>query len=868
MSVVRAREALLDSLAGLRDQESTPQVRLAIAEAEFRLAVDPDTDRDEAIARLRAAITQDPFLPKLNLHLGRLLHQAGKHRAALVEYRQVLRMAPSNRRAHVLFALALLELDKDERTIGQSVLTALNSDAPDSLPAAVAAFDELVRRQGTEAKPDARPAREAKTRAANRSAPDVWQTSLVEQLSRAKPQRGQVRAHLDVGAARARDGSAVAEFAVACVLLLVAGDSPRDVRKTGPSGIDHPAVALLEAALELAEAETPETFVELAVARLDSGVLPVELVCWLHFSRYGPDSGLPPADVVRLLDAYPDVECVRELRLSVLDGLARAAWTDERLAEARLLWRESAALDPHRVPLAVNLALLAARTKSVDDYGPAWSRLTELMYLHAAGTGELTLLLDERRTLHLALSQQSRSRHCAPSNSPYPSDAELAAWVADVEAIEVWLREWDLYYLNERLNFRSPAHLLGVPQNATAEEVDAARDAFVRSVDSTLRGQDWAGVTVFRDLVVDRVREAHAVASDPAEQARDAYRDLEKPRAARLADEALRRGLLLRNMIRELSAKKSAHQLALGVEMARRQLTLPWTVLTPICVERGLISEDDDLVGIFQVDLVNLAVHWEEPTATTPEEWDERVTALGECVALVPDRLEFAVLHSRALVAAERPDEGYAAAVAALDRQAAADDEEARSLRPVLVGVVDSIAEAAIPAHLRSPRDPASARRTLAAGRSALERYPRSGSLRRAMADILLQLGSEAFVREAIELLSDAIDLALDDDDRIKSETKLAATHGAAAEAAVRAQIEKLTEPANARVNEAVEELRRDSGPEAIAAARLALREAMTAVGEAMAMAERAGFTDDVTRLAEQLEQLRIAESNLSHDGE
>jgi hypothetical protein len=136
------------------------------------------------------------------------------------------------------------------------------------------------------------------------------------------------------------------------------------------------------------------------------------------------------------------------------------------------------------------------------------------------------------------------------------------------------------------------------------------------------------------------------------------------------------------------------------------------------------------------------------------------------------------------------------------------------------------------------------------------------------MADFLLRLGGEAHAQEAITLLSDAIDLALDDEDRVKSETKLAATRGAAATAAVRAKIEKLTEPANARVTEAIEELRRDSGPKAIAAARLALRAAMTAVGEAMAMAEHAQFTDDVARLAEQLEQLRIAESNLPQDEE
>ncbi|ONI77973.1 hypothetical protein ALI144C_31740 [Actinosynnema sp. ALI-1.44] len=866
--MVRARDALLDALAALRDQEPTPQVRLAIAEAEFRLAVDPDVDRDEAIARLRAAIVQDPFLPKLNLHLGRLLHKAGKHRAALAEYRQALRMAPGSRRLHLLLALALLELGKEERDIGQSLLTALNSGEPDKLPAAVAAFDELVRRQGTDGKPDAKPAREAKTRAANRSAPDVWQVSLVEQLARAKPQRGQITAHLKAGETRARDGSAVAEFAVACVMLLVAGDSPRDVRKLGPTGIDHPAVALLEAALELAEAETPEDFVKLAVARLDSEALPVELVCWLHYSRYGPGSGLPPVDMVRLLDAYPDLDCVRELRLSVLDGLARAAWADERLAEAQLLWRECAALDAHRVPTAVNLALLAARTKSVDDYGPAWARLTELMYLHAAGTGELALLLDDRRTLHLALSQQSRSRHCAPSSSPYPSDAELAAWVADVETVEVWLREWDLYYLNERLSFRAPTHLLGVRPNATAEELDAAREAFVKSVDSTLRGQDWSGVAVFRDLVVKRVNEAHAAVSDPVEQARDVYHDLEKPRAARLADEALRRGLLLRNMIRELADKKSGRHLALGAEMARRQLTLPWTVLTPICVERGLISEDDDLVEIFERDLISLAVHWDEPEASTRAEWDQRAAALAECVALVPGRLEFAVLWCRTLVAAERPDEGYAAAIAALEQQAADADEEARSLRPVLVGVVDEIAQTAVPEHLRSPSTPDAARRTIAAARSALERYPRSGALRRGMADVLLQLGGEAHAQEAIELLSDAIDLALDDEDRVKSETKLAATRGAAAEAAVRAKIEKLTEPATARVNEAIDELRRDYGPKALAAARLALRAAITAVAEAMAMAERAQFADDVARLGRQLEQLRTAESELPQDEE
>ncbi|CRK59394.1 diguanylate cyclase/phosphodiesterase (GGDEF & EAL domains) with PAS/PAC sensor(s) [Alloactinosynnema sp. L-07] len=872
MNLTRSREVLLQRLAELSAEELTPGVRLAIAEAEFRLAIDQDTAPEEGVERLRRSIAHDPFNPKLPLHLGRLLHRAGRHGAAVSAYRAALRLAPRSRRAHVLLAQVLLESGKEEREIGQALLAALNADDAAARDAAVVALDAVLDQARTGAEPGKRAKSEAKARPGKHSATDLWQLSLLDQLARPKPLRPQVDAHLGTGSSGARTGSRVAEFAIACVSTLVAGDSVRDVRALARSGLsghdDHPAVALLDAILDLVETDDAADFVASTTRLLDDKVLPIELACWAHFTKFGPGGALAAEDALRILDRYPghiqDTDCFVELRIAVLDGLARAAAATGHTARAKLLWRETVALDPYRVPVAMNLALMAARTRSADEYGPAWERLSELLYLHAAGAGDVQLYLDERRTLHLALSQQSRSRYCAPSPRPYPTDAEVAAWVADDETVRVWLSEWDLYYLNARLGFRSPSHVLGVAEEPTDEALADARDALLGITDLTLRGRDWAGVTVFADLVADRVRAAHTAASDPQARARDEYADVEKARADALADETLRRGILLRGMMTALIDRGSGEYLALGCEIARRQLALPWSVLTPICIDRGMISDDIDLVKVFRSDLVALSTKWNKPAPTSQEEWASRLVDLDVCVEIMPLELRPKVERCALLQAADRPDDAYAAAVSALDDTVdTVHDDDAVQLRRDLVTLVDNTAVSPVPV---TPQGGFVADEpTAAACRRALTRFPRSGGLSRLLADVLLKLGGEANAREAVTVLSAAIDVALDHECRVESETLLATTRGAAAREMVLTKIREISGPAIDRVDAAITRLREetDDTADAKVALRAAIADAITAVGEAVAMAERANLTDEAQELRARLDRLTASRDQL-----
>src|SRR5262249_8307773 len=124
-ATAEGRRRLSTAIAELERRDRNPAVRLALAEAEFRLSIAPGIEPAEAIKRLERAVSPDPFLPKLHLHLGRLLHRSGKHSAALSAYRRAVSLAPSSRRAHLLLALALLELGEAEHELGQNLLDAL-----------------------------------------------------------------------------------------------------------------------------------------------------------------------------------------------------------------------------------------------------------------------------------------------------------------------------------------------------------------------------------------------------------------------------------------------------------------------------------------------------------------------------------------------------------------------------------------------------------------------------------------------------------------------------------------------------------------------------------------------------------------------
>ncbi|RJQ75392.1 hypothetical protein D5S17_21110 [Pseudonocardiaceae bacterium YIM PH 21723] len=870
------RQSLLAAIKDLQKRPVTPAVRIALAEAEFRLALFTGAKPGEARKRLDAAIRHDPFCPKLFLHRGRLQHRGGKLAAALSDYRHVIRLAPASRRAHLLLALVLVDMGPATRALGDLVIAALNSARPEELKAAVSEVDAWLADQVT---PDGKPRRVAAKRGGS-GAPDAWRLALYELITREKVSADHLAELLKTGLARATGAGEIAEHATACVVLLAAGHQARRVREFAGSLLtehaDHPAVALLDGALRLAQPADPAAYAALAAELVEDGVLPVELVCLFHLAAYGPHRPGTATDALARLDRYPDTirdsYCFAELRIAVLDGLACRAWAEERFAEARLLWQEASAIDQFRVPVALNLALLAAKTRSERHYAAAWGRLTELLYLHAAGVGDVQLSLPDRRTLHLALVGQAELRHCESSGGRSAQTPEqIRAWLADKDALTEWLRQWDLYYVNARLGFRSPIHLLGVSANTGAEDRVAARDSFVRHIQVALDGWDWAGLDVFAGLATGQARRADQEIT--ANEIRDQYYESELAEARALAEAALNRGLTLRRMMIELLDRSSGEGLRLGHELAYRQLALPWHVLRPICVERGLISDDVDPVALFENDLVSLACFWDQPEPATDQERAERLSALEDCVALLPGNRELRLLRCRAIRAVGREEDAYAAALKALALPTAA-DERTEPVTEQLINLVDEIGWQALPESVRGPGrslTPPSVQQVITALRKALRRFPHSGAVRCELARLLAKPGVGK-IDEAIELLSVGLQSALSTAQRAKYVELLATTRSVKATLPIRESIHRMTTSALETARKVIGDF--TSGPSEAKrqAALAALRPAIEEVTEAQRLAKQAAIDDELPALEDLLRRLRLMVAELDgtepNDGE
>jgi len=853
-------------LAELRTMGDSARVRLALAEGEFRLAIAPGTGVDEGIELLRSAISLDPFLVKGYLHLGRLLHRRGRYRAAVPEYLAALDLAPTSRRIHLLLAEALLELDKDEQQAGEDLIAAVAERKPEQLRTVVAGIEDLLTANGAadvaeaagQGEKNEKKGAAARKRAAKPPADlaEIWLVWLLAQLSR--PGRpAQVAAGLKAAAAQI-DRTGPAELAIGCLLVLLSGHPPGEIRKVlaaaevDRAGVDQPLGAALAATLDLAEAADTATFVRAAATHLVEGTLPAVVVCWLHFTRFGPADDRSVTEALQLMDAYPaafqDDSWHRELRMAVLDEYARRFWSEGSLLQARLLWREMIAVDPYRVPIAVNLALLAARMNAAEEYGHAWERLFELMYLLAAGVGDVQLMLTERRDLHLALTRQSWQRHCGatpPTN--VPGLDELDAWVADADALAIWLRDWDGYYVNARLSFRSPIHILGVPRDATTAALAEARDTLTGHIDAAVVGRGWAGSAIFRELAVAVVTDAYAQAADPVDRARDQYYETEKGRADGLASEMVQRTLVLRALVHALArVPGSSVRAAQAAAAIRHQLSLPRRTLQSLFVDRGLLENDVDLAEVFDDAAARLAESWFRSKPTTTSDWTRVAAYLNELVEVLPQHLVLRHYHGRALYAAKRPEDAYATAVAGLARPGTTANEQTAELRGVLIELIDQIGYDEIPPELRRPTDVDTAERTIGALGEALRRYPASSVLRTLLARLYLGLGGAARQRQAADLLVTGIVHALDDlqSDPLKAE--LAKVPGVPATEAVRAASAELRNTTTAQLSSAMD-------PTATTAA-------IDKVTRFQELSRQHALPDEVTALDQMLTMLRHVE--------
>jgi hypothetical protein len=754
---MRGRAGLLDRLGELERRDRTAQVRLALAEAEFRLAIDPATASGEAAERLRRSIAHDPFSAKARLHLGRVLHRDGRRWSALGAYREAHRLAPANPRVPLLAGLALLDLGKPEREIGAALLLALAAADPAAVTEAMADVDALLEsRPGDHAPPGKRKKRS--------TVPDgapvaVWRGLLQDQLARKTPTTSWVRSYL--GAAPAAADGEVAEVCTAAVLLLAAGMEPADVRDAVRARVardaGHPAVRMLTAVLGLVKHEDA-TFAAEAARLVGSRLVPVAVVCALQFMRSDPDR-VDAITAVRHLDRYPaelrEHACLRELRIAVLDAHARRAWSLDRFDEAAVLWRATVAIDPYRPAVAVNVALIATRTRSAG-YAEAWEHAAELPYLHAAALAEPTHLADDRVALHRALAEQAL-RH---SGSLDPTGADIASWVADGDAVETWLSHWDLYYVNARLRFRSPVHLLGAASDADPDALTEARDILLRHLDGSIGTKDWAGASQFCEYARERVTRAWRHAADVP--GADQHREAEQKAADALLDEAKRRVLTLHHLSIALRQGTSARHRRLLCSIARHEFLLPIGRLHARCVEQGTLDGKVHLAEILDLAAAQFAGGWDSTAPADPRDTRRMLADLEVVRAAAPGFAGIHVPYVRLLTWSDRAAEAYAAAVTALDlagdptdRTVDEDVLDRRSrICDLLTVLVDDIARTDLDRELPGADD------ALVVYRRAMTRHAISVVPVIAVADRLAGTGKAANIQRAEQILSDRLGVA------------------------------------------------------------------------------------------------------------
>lgn len=889
--------------AGQRDPDggerhSLADRRVAISEAYFRLAILPGTELPDSLTYIQQAIEYDPFHPKLFFHLGRLLHRAGDYQGAVQSYREALRHAPTSHRAYVHLAIALLELEENEKTLGRSILETLMRGDEAKLPGHLAEVDESIRAQrsaaaGKRRQPAARPNSPqgqsgpgAPANATSCRWQGVWRLSLVELLSRQKFIRKQIDKQLEAGANFLKDDRGVAEYAVACLFLLLCGETLKETAKEVSRLLEggaakrhagHAAVRLVTETAALTAVEAPEEFAARAAEALQAEVLPAELVCYLHYAKYGPQHSRAIDESLRLLDAYPERlrqhDCFRELRIAVLEGYARRAWGNERFEQAKLLWRETIPLDPNRIAVAHNLALAAARTRSRDDYNSAWERSFELRYLYAAAAGDVQVLLEERRVMHLSFVQQSERRYqdfSKAANTDQQKRENIEAWLADRDAFTTWLREWDLYYLNSRLRFRSPVHLLGVPRDATAETVAEARDSLLRHIDLSLRTQPWGGIKTFCELADRLVNRAAEQADDLVARARDPYYEEEKAEADALTQETLKRGFLLgQDVLTSLAAGSEAQKLAVAAAVGRRLFSLPWKILQPSCVARGWIPYDLDLTTYFE-DRFLRAVHAAQNEPRSEREAAQMLSALDDYIRILPHRVELRPARCKLLLSSKKNEAAYTSAIDALPLVAQVEEEDvAESFEAVLLNLADKAAHEEMPQRIKSILDSrggmteAHAEAVLREGHAVLERFARAGGFRLYLCKLHLQLGGVRHVAEATRLLKQGLELALTDTQRREFLDLLGKANSAEKTAFVVEEVRKLLDGASQRANETVEAVKEDASPESLRKGLEVIEGAIRDARRAAEVAAGAGLHEAKAQAEKLLRQLSGVEQRL-----
>ena len=646
---------------------------------------------------------------------------------------------------------------------------------------------------------------------------------------------------------------APAEFAV--ITLLQAADGyPIDkveerLKDTRLQETENdPAVELLRRVISLLSPKTPSEFVDAAVEALNQNLIPAEVVYWLHFQTCGVRKDIPANEALALLERYPEdlrkKRAFKELRLALLDSYAHFFWEEGRLRHARLLWDEMLSLDSLNIPAEHNIALLAARTRDQATYAASWSRAMGLRYLYAAAAEDVQVHLEERKALHLAIIEQSFQRHIKHTPDKVTPE-ELASWLKDTAAFEVWLGEWPLYYLNNRLAFNSPVQVLGIAYDAADAELDAARQYLTGLIDKTLAQKSWPGIKTFCALAQERIDQSVDAARNVIMRARDPYYEMERANANALLQEVLGRMSFLDMVIQFVAEKPTNSTLDLAYQSVVALLSLPLYLLDRVLKEMGKLERNHDLVEVFANRVLQL-IQAEDIQSLPVRKLEARLSILDECAALAPNVFALKFTYVQVLLLAKRWDRAYDAAVALLetlpkpgdDIDLATSAQENEKLRTSLQNIIDNAAIATIPEEMLQPKTIEEVNATIEVGKEALNRFPKAHGLRKMLVNLLEKTSRSG---EASRLIEAGIPY-VDSEKEIRD-----AEHQMEALAAYE-EIDELIKQATTAVNAALEAFNQDNSAENLEALR-------NVVLPAIPQIERAWMTARTKKLTERAQQ-------------
>lgn len=283
-----------------------------------------------------------------------------------------------------------------------------------------------------------------------------------------------------------------AELLAALRAISPAGDRQADDETEADAGS---AGGPAEPAPVAVEPEDPFTRLEVRLAEIERRARDLLAEARTTFDCYGDH-----------LFRYPPLAALR-------------SWVDAREAEilyrmghhreARRIWVRLSVSDPLNPDVLKNLAVCDTANRNLGRQLESWRSYVEVLYfLDVVAGNPRPLARDRARFHHDFAGAYAPTFASGGLNDPKNADErELKAFLGSPR-LRIFVGHTLLECLNARLDYTSPAIILGVDRSAGEQALEAARDGMFRFLDSTSRLLPGRIRAAFSDLAENRVAEA------------------------------------------------------------------------------------------------------------------------------------------------------------------------------------------------------------------------------------------------------------------------------------------------------------------------------------------------------------------------